>query len=61
MESKEKAIIIQYMYENLFDNITENKDLLTEATNMALQEFVGIEVEEAKQIGKEVVSLYDII
>lgn len=61
MESKERAIIIQYMYEDLFDGITKNEDLLTEAKTAALKEFVGIDIAEADKIGEEVVRLYDTV
>ncbi len=58
MNIEERATILQYKHEEIFDNIRNDKDLITEATKLAMVDFPSIELDEATVIADEVLNLY---
>lgn len=57
MSNKNLAIILQNDYENEFDSIMSDVELVTRATELASEEF-SVSGDDASFIGREVLKLY---
>lgn len=58
LNAEEKATILQYKHEEIFDNIKNDKDLITEAIELSMIDFPDIDRNEATAIADEVLNIY---